>query len=148
MLNSRQNFAMFVFRAHNVVNARLHKPVYNTLAECMEVLRNNIKTRTAADYRVSYLNHISRYWKTLQDVSGIVAVKKILEMKKIETEYFSLKDTKFEVTLRDDNVVIPRKWVEVVEEAPSLFPSPQVQLRNNTNIRAGFKIVGGRIQLR
>jgi len=147
MLHSRQDFAMFAFRAHNVVNARLHKPVYGTLAECMEVLRNNIKTRTPREYRVSYLNHITNYWKTIQDVSGIVALKKINEMKKIETNYFASKDTNFDVVLKDDIVVIPRNWVENVSEAPAVSGRP-VQLGANTSARAGFKIVGGRMMLR
>lgn len=145
-LSSRQDFAMFAFRAHNAVNARLHKPVYATLAECMDVLKNNIKTRSAADYRVAYLNHIARYWSTIQDVSGIVALKKVNEMKKIEIEYFSHRDTKFNVALKDDNVVIPRNWVENVSEAPTTsFPTPVL---STANTRAGFRIVGGRMRLR
>lgn len=148
MLNSRQEFAMFVFRAHNTVNARLHKPVYSTLQECMNVLHNNIKTRTAADYRISYINHITRYWRTIQDISGIVAMKKVTEMKKIEIEYFSRIDTKFAVQLKDDTVVIPRNWVENnTEPTPTQTLSP-LSLMANSSARAGFKIVGGRMRLR
>ena len=77
-LNSRQDFAMFVFRCHNVVNARLSKPVYATLEECMAVLRTNIKSRTPQDYRISYVNHLMRFWSTIQDTSGIAALKKTL----------------------------------------------------------------------
>ena len=145
-LNSRQDFAMFAFRAHNAVNARLHKPVYQTLAECMEILRNNIKNRTAANYRVSYVNHIARYWGTIQDISGIVAMKKVLEMKKIETEYFSTHDTEFNVTLAEDSVVIPRNWVE--NDTGERTPAPQIRMAPlNTNARGGFRVVGGRMRL-
>ncbi len=148
MLNSRQDLAMFAFRAHNAVNARLHKPVYGSLADCMTVLKNNIKTRTAADYRISYLNHIMRFWRTIQDISGIVALKKVNEMRKIEADYFAPRDTKFEVDLRDDNVVIPRNWVENNVEQPSQQPVVQSAFALNANARAGFKIVGGRMRLR
>lgn len=148
MLNSRQEFAMFAFRAHNTVNARLHKPVYSTLSECMTVLHNNIKTRTAADYRTSYLNHIARYWRTIQDISGIVALKKVNEMKKIETEYFSRIDTKFDVQLKEDFVVIPRNWVENNVEPTTNTSVSQLSLMSNANARAGFRIVGGRMRLR
>ena len=145
-LNSRQDFAMFAFRAHNSVNARLHKPVYQTLAECMEILRNNIKTRTAANYRVSYLNHIARYWGTIQDISGIVAMKKVMEMRKIETEYFSKNDTQFNITLAEDIVVIPQNWVEkdtVVRPLVPVVRAPPL----NVNGRGGIRVVGGRIRL-
>lgn len=146
-LNSRQDFAMFVFRAHNAVNARLHKPVYQTLAECMEILRNNIKTRSAANYRVSYVNHINRYWRSIQDVSGIIAMKKVLEMQKIETEYFSRHDTQFNVELRDDNVVIPRNWIEKETGIQSNTPVIRAPPLNATIRGGGIKIVGGRIRL-
>ena len=138
---------MFVFRCHNVVNARLSKPVYATLEECMAVLRTNIKSRTPQDYRISYVNHLMRFWSTIQDTSGIAALKKTLEMKKIEIDYLGPRDTKFDVQLRDDGVVIARQWVEsipgqtVVETTPRLFP------RTTETSRAGFRMQGGRIRL-
>jgi len=137
---------MFAFRAHNVVNARLHKPVYQTLAECMNILRNNVKNRTAVSYRISYLNHINRYWRTIQDISGIVAVKKVVEMRKIEAEYFSTHDTQFDVQLTEDIVVIPRNWVE--KDAMNQSPNPAIRAPSiNANARGGFRMVGGRMRL-
>jgi len=144
-LSSRQDFAMFAFRAHNAVNARLHKPVYGTLAECMDVLRNNIKTRSAADYRIAYINHITRYWSTIQDINGIVALKKVNEMRKIEIDYFSQRDTMFAIVLKEDSVTVPRNWLETVSEAPVAGPMP---VFSTANARAGFRIVGGRMRLR
>jgi len=144
MMESRQSFAMFAFRVHNTVNARLSKPVYGTLAECMEVLRTNTKTRTGADYRISYINHITRYWKTMQDVTGIVALKKVAELKKIEIEYVGPRDTKFAVTLAEDQVVIPRNWVEADAAAP---PRQTIAYSPTKPMRAGIQFVGGRIRL-
>lgn len=146
MLDSRQEFAMFAFRAHNAVNARLHKPVYSTLAECMEVLHTNTKTRSASEYRVAYLNHITRYWRTLQDISGIVALKKVAEMKKIEADYFAPKDTRFAVELSDQGVVIPREWVEGQREVEAR--PVRVNLSSGPAPRVGFQLVGGRMRLR
>jgi hypothetical protein len=145
-LESRQSFATFVARAHNVVNARLSKPVYGTMEECLTVLRGNLKTQTAQGYRISYVNHIMRYWSTIQDTTGIAALKKALEMKKIEMDYFGPRDTKFEVSLVDEGVVIPRSWVEI----PPGGQVPEVQrpsLRMTATSRAGFRMVGGRIRL-
>jgi hypothetical protein len=107
MLDSRQNFAIASFRMHNAVNRRLQKPIYSSVEECMTTLKNIIKTRSAYDYRVSYNNHILRHWKTQQDTAGIVALKKVYEMKKIEIEYISDRDTKFNVTIQPDIVVLP-----------------------------------------
>lgn len=144
MMNSRQDFAMFSFRAHNAVNARLHKPVYDSLDACMTVLRNAIQTRKPSDYRISYINHITRHWRTMQDISGIVALKKVTEMKKIEIEYIGPRDTKFEVTLVPEMVVIPRNWVEPnVKETTT---QPLVSF--SAPPRVGFQIQGGRIRLR
>ena len=112
MMDSRQEFAMFSFRVHNVVNARLNKPVYNSLDECMAVLQKNTLTRSAQEYRNAYLNHIQRYWSTMQDVSGIVALKKVIEMRKIENEYIARRDTKFHIALLSQPTTIPRAWVE------------------------------------
>ena len=145
-LDSRQAFATFVARAHNVVNARLSKPVYGTMEECLAVLRGNLKTRTAQDYRISYVNHIMRYWSTIQDMSGIAALKKAVEMKKIEVDYIGPRETKFDVQIEDEGVIIPRSWVE-------LTPGGQVpeisrpSLRMTETSRAGFRMVGGRIRL-
>lgn len=145
-LDSRQSFAMFAFRCHNVVNARLSKPVYATLDECMAVLKSNLKSRTAQDYRISYINHITRYWSGIQDTSGITALKKVLEMKRIEIDYFAKRDTKFDVTLRDDGVVIPRAWVETDPHGRVPDP-PRPIFRRTDDSRAGFKMVGGRMRL-
>lgn len=144
MLASRQDFAMFVFRAHNAVNARLSKPVYGSLDECMTQLKNNIKTRSARDYRDAYLIHIRKYWAGLQDVSGIVAVKKVLEMRKIEVDYFVPRDNNFEVSLTNDSVTIPRNWVETETNTQE---TPVVRFKPSENTRAGFRIQGGRMRL-
>jgi len=117
MMQSRQEFAMFSFRAHNAVNRRLHKPIYATLDECLATLKSNLKTRSARDYRVSYINHITRHWRTFQDVQGITALKKIVEMKKIEDDYINPRDTSFTVSLIPDLVILPTGILEkTVEE--------------------------------
>lgn len=126
MLATQHDFVIFTFRAHNAVNRRLNKPIYNTVEECMETLRNNVKTRKAQDYRISYINHITRYWRTMQDVSGVTAMKKIAELKKIDMEYIQSRDTNFQLTVRSDIVVLPRDALEKVE--PGIFTPRPVRL--------------------
>jgi hypothetical protein len=45
------------------------------LEDCMTTLQTNVKTRSAANYRVSYLDHITKYWRSWQDVTGIVSTR-------------------------------------------------------------------------
>lgn len=146
MLQSRHEFAMFTFRAHNAVNRRLNKPIYASVEECMATLRNNVKSRSAKDYRISYINHITRYWRTVQDINGIVALKKINEMKRIEIEYVSIRDTNFTGDVKADIVVLPQSVIErTTEQQPSrpmFFGGP------TSGASAGFRITSGGLRLR
>jgi hypothetical protein len=147
MLSSRQEFVLFTFRAHNAVNRRLKKPMYSSVEECMNTLKNNIKNTNAKNYRISYINHITRHWKTFQDVTGIVAMKKINEMKKIDIEYIQPRDTNFEVNITPDVVVLPRdaleKEVEPQRQGPSIF-----SLGKRDGPSVGIRITAGGIRLR
>lgn len=141
-LSSRTKFMMFTFRAHNAVNNRLHKPIYATVHDCFEVLRNNVKGRTARDYRTAYLNHIRRFWKTLQDTSGITSLKKIIEMSKIEVSYFQSRENNFEITIPEDSTFLAPAAMTLVQE--DVNPSRSIDPRNAPRI--GF--IGGRLRIR
>lgn len=144
MLNSRQDFALFTFRAHNAVNRRLRKPMQLTLEDCMTTLQTNVKNRSASDYRISYINHIWKYWKSWQDVTGIVALKKIAEMRKIESTYVQPRDTNFNLTLASDVVVLPRDALE--KEVESTEPPQRISLANATPGR--FRLTGAGFRIR
>ena len=146
LLDSRQNFAMFTFRAHNAVNKRLKKPIYSSVEECMATLRNNVKSRPAKEYRMSYINHISRHWTAYRDITGIVASRKINEMMKIELEYIRSRDTNFEYTPQSDVVVLPSDALsssgrEQPRDSSTLFIPTQ-------GVRAGFQFTSHGIRLR
>jgi hypothetical protein len=145
MLTSRQTFAVFTFRAHNAVNRRLNKPIHGDVESCMNILKGNVKTRSARDYRISYLHHISRHWRSFRDASGISALRKITEMNKIELEYIGPRDRNFEVTLQPDVVVLPRDALERrgVEEQPS-----RVSMNPRFAPPTGFRFAAGGIRLR
>lgn len=135
MLSSRHEFVVFTFRAHNAVNRRLNKPIHASVEECVATLRNVVRTRGAKEYRMSYINHIARHWRTLQDMTGIAALKKIQEMKRIETEYVISRDTNFTVSIRSDVVVLPQSSLEQTTEVQASRP---VFLGNATG-SAGFR---------
>jgi hypothetical protein len=144
MLNSRQDFVIFTFRAHNAVNRRIHKPLYSTVEECLATLRNIVKTRHAREYRTNYLAHITRHWKVMQDVNGIVVLKKIQEMKRIETEYVSPRDTNFEVQIRPEIVVLPHDALERSNEVQVQRPI----FLGNAKATAGFRLTPNGFRLR
>jgi hypothetical protein len=144
MLASRHNFAIFTFRAHNAVNRRLNKPIQGDVEACMNVLKNNIKTRHARDYRIAYLTHITRHWRIYRDIAGIAALRKITEMNKIEGEYLQPRDTNFDVTIAPDVVVLPRDALDKSpEEVPMrIAPNPRFAPAQ------GFRLTAGGIRLR
>jgi hypothetical protein len=110
----------------------------------MTTLKSNVKSRSAVDYRTSYLNHIHRYWKSWQDVTGIVALKKITEMRKIESTYVQPRDTNFAVTLTPDVVVLPRDALE--KEQDGTQPPSRIALPTTTGGRFRLTGAGFRIQ--
>lgn len=124
MLASRQTFALFTFRAHNAVNRRINKPVYGDVEACMDLLKTNVRSRPARDYRLAYLHHISRHWNSFRDASGISALRKISEMNKIELEYLGARDNNFDATIAPDVVVLPREALE--RDAQEAMPQRRI----------------------
>lgn len=143
MLSSQHEFVIFTFRAHNAVNRRLNKPVPSSVEDCVTTLRNVVRTRSAKEYRISYINHITRYWRTYQDIVGITALRKVQEMKRIELEYVSSRDPNFTTTIRPDVVVLPQSSLEQTTEARVTRPV----FLGNANANAGFRLTSGGFRL-
>ena len=143
-LNSRQSFVIATFRMHNTVNRRLSKPIYNTVAECISTLEETIKRKTPTEYRIAYLTHIANYWRSMQDISGIVSVRKIQEMKKIENEYLTPKSANMSFIVAEEQIVLPSGILEK-DSKPVLSQSSPMLL---SNARAGFRITSGGLRLR
>ena len=136
-LASRRDFLVFVFRAHNTVNRRLDKPVYLTSDECEDIYRSNLASRSAREYRVAYLNHIMQNWKTMHDMTGIAAVRKVQQMMQVETTYWGPRDTLPEPLKGESTTPLPAKTAPVGE--------PRVQFRPPTG---GVGFIGGRLRFR
>jgi hypothetical protein len=141
MLSSRQEFLLATFRLHNAVNRRINKPIHSTVAACFEQLRNNVKSRSARDYRIAYINHIQRFWRTMQDASGISALRKINEIRKIEYEYLQKHENNFETIIPENTVVLLNHSLDVQTEIPS-------PIRIDTRILPKIGFSGGRFQAR
>ena len=141
MLSSREEFLVCTFRLHNAVNRRLNKPIHSTVLACFEQLRNNVRSRTARDYRIAYINHIQRFWRTMQDVTGITSLKKINEMRKIEYEYLQRHENNFEIDIPENTVVLLNHSLDAQTEIPS-------PIRIDTRILPRIGLSGGRFQTR
>jgi hypothetical protein len=118
MMYSRQNFMVFTLRAHNAVNRRINKPVYPTVQACFDVLRKNVQYNKSNTFRITYINHIQHHWRTYQDATGIAALKRIQEMKRIEVEYMAPRSNEFEIMIPEDTVMIQFNSEGVIENRP------------------------------
>jgi len=143
MLNSRNDFAIFSFRAHNDVNRRLHKPMYGSVSECMQTLLKNVESRSAQHFRTTYLDHISRHFRTLRDAAGIAGLRKIQEMYKVENDYIASRDTKFQVMIPEMNTILASN---VLNKDPQ-EARPRAVLANSAQI-GRISFTGGGFRLR
>lgn len=142
MMNSRRDFMLCTFRIHNSVNRRINKPIYPTVKACFEALRVNVKNRSAKEYRSAYLTHIRKFWRTMQDVSGMTAIKKIAEMSKVEFEYLQTRENNFEKEFEEDNVILHSRALDAAGAEP---PPP---IRIDTRELPRFSLFGGRFSRR
>lgn len=134
-LNSRQDFALFVFRAHNTVNKRLDKPRISSVADCIQTLKYNTMSTTLAQFRSAYFSYLLRIWG--QDLSGDgrMLQKDVRDMIKINNDYF-----------------IPRELTSIPEldEADVMTPIEKSNTRVTStgyiiSTKVGF--AGGRLKL-
>jgi hypothetical protein len=106
-LNSRQDFALFVFRAHNTVNKRLDKPRPSSMADCLETLRSNTVNTTFAQFRTSYLDYLGRNWGQDFGGEGRMIQRDVKEMIKINNEYWTPRELTSIPELADADVMTP-----------------------------------------
>ena len=133
-LNSRQKFALFVFRAHNSVNKRLDKPIPSTVAECLQTIRNATSQTSLAQFRNSYLSYLARNWGRDFTGESLIIRSSVNEMIKINNQYWSPRD----------------RGIPDLEEADVTTPIERSDMRISTSGKlvytsVGFK--GGRLKL-
>lgn len=133
-LNSRQNFALFVFRAHNTVNRRLDKPIPSTVAECLQTIRNATSQTSLAQFRTSYMSYLTRNWGREFTGESLIVRASVKEMIRINSEYWSPRDNGIP-DLAEDDVVMPIERLNVRINSSGTILSTSV----------GFK--GGRLKL-
>lgn len=145
MLYSRRDFLLFTFRAHNAVNKRIGKPIYPTVQACFEALRNNVKFNKSVTFRISYVNRMTLHWRVFQDASGMAAMKRIHQIKKIELQYMTPRSNEFEIDIPEDNVVVdigPQPMLTLPNGQP--IPQPTIAASGGSRMT----MTGGRLRLR
>jgi hypothetical protein len=145
MLYSRRDFLLFTFRAHNAVNKRIGKPIYPTVQACFEALRNNVKFNKSVTFRISYVNRMTLHWRVFQDASGMAAMKRIHQIKKIEIQYMTPRSNEFEIDIPEDNVVVdigPQPMLTLPNGQP--IPQPTIAASGGSRMT----MTGGRLRLR
>ena len=147
--SSRYDFFLFVCRAHNTVNRRLDKPIFPTLQSCIERLQENTKVTSAAIYRNAYINYLISNWQREMSSDGFINSDIAKRMKRVNEEYFSLRDTNFVgLTLKEGNVLefIPENVANY--NAGSGIPNI-AKIINQQQIRPtiGIRLLGGRLKI-
>ena len=142
MLESRASFLLFTFRGHNSVNHRLNKPIFSTVAACFEALQNNVKGRSATQFRQAYYAHITRHWKILRDAHGMAALRKIADMNKIEATYAAARSDEFTELIPESLTTLGK-----IEARPE-DGQPQAIRPSVPPLDQRIGILGGRLRLR
>ena len=110
-LNSRRDFFLFTARAHNTVNKRLDKPVLQTVADCMQTLRNATVNVTPAQFRINYFSYAARNWIHEMGGDGRINFNIVGEMKRTNQNMFAQRNNEFTIEMEEGDIL------EQVEES-------------------------------
>ena len=106
--DSRKHFCQFVFRAHNTVNVRTHKPVY-TFRQSIDELQKVFPSSEVINVRRAYLVYIRSDWMKNMTIAGVSSFSKLKELNAIENDYWGTKT--FE-------------WTDLLQYEPTMNVSP------------------------
>lgn len=134
-LDSRQEFALFAFRAHNTVNRRVDKPRPSSVSQCLETLRTATQTTSLKQFRDSYLTYLANNWGKEFSSYGFMMRHCVSEMIKINNEYWTPRELKTIPDLGEADVLAP------IEKTNVRF----TKFRTPMPIKLGF--AGGRLKL-
>jgi len=139
-LNSKQDFFLFIVRAHNTVNRRLDKPTVKSVAEALTTLQQATSQTSPAEYRQKYIEYLKRTWGYDTSATGLFALQKIRELEKINNEYWCQRETSYVQFFYEADVLeyIKEAGVQKTPGGFSPFVGPQPKV--------GFG--GGKLKLR
>lgn len=148
--DSRFNLFVFITRAHNTVNKRLDKPYPSTISESLSMLQLITKAKSASEYRHNYLSYLTNNWTKEGGGEGMIQVGHVREMRKINEQYWNLRETGFSITLPEADILSP-----IVSSPRIISPFAQTSTYSQSSIRSnpqptpniGFKLKGGKFSL-
>lgn len=100
---SRRNLIEFVLRAHNTVNIRTYKKIYN-FQESIQELRKILPEENASQKRREYLVFIRTDWMHNMTLQGIANAPRLKELFMIEESYWSKRVFKWDDLLQFSDV--------------------------------------------
>jgi hypothetical protein len=142
--SSRYHLFLFICRAHNTVNKRLDKPILQTLSDCIETLKNATKVTTTAQYRSAYISYLISNWSREFTGDGAIALGAARKLKRINEEYFNLRDKGYESIYFFENGSVTEF---IAEDSRNYNVGPNLP---NASVLPRVKIgfVNGRLKLR
>jgi hypothetical protein len=131
-LDNRRNFFLFTARAHNSVNKRLDKPILQTVADCLQTLRNASTSITPSQFRLNYFSYVARTWIHELGGEGRIHFNMVNEMKTINQNYFLQNDTEFSIEMEEGDVL------EYIDEGGTRY-SPTTYKISTEPVVIGFR---------
>jgi hypothetical protein len=139
--NSRTEVFTFICRAHNTVNARLDKPIIQTVRDSIDTLIMLTQNTRASEYRKQYLIYLQRNWSN-PDSEGFMMSRSVREMIKINNDYWNHRETNFSIQIPEADIVRPIMNVR----GPSGNVLPGLK-SDGSPIQIGFSLRSGRFSL-
>jgi hypothetical protein len=133
-LNSRQDFSMFIFRAHNTVNKRLDKPIHSSVSECMQSLELATRNTSFREFRNKYIEYLISNWRKYTTGEGLIMLNSTKALKQLNEKYWNILDKEEPIHLSEGNVL------------EFILKDTQRSLRfSRANVQIGF--IGGKLKL-
>lgn len=140
---SRQNVFVMICRMHNTVNKRLDKPRPASVKECLDTLKNATRVTTPFLFRHNYIQYVINNWAFDNSGEGFMMKGAARELFKINSEYWSLRETSYEG--------LEFQEADVLEEVPEGTEHYKIGNGilpfNPSLVKAGFRLQGGRLSL-
>jgi hypothetical protein len=120
---------------------RLDKPTVATVRDSIDTLQTLTKITNPAEYRRQYLVYLMRNWAQ-PNADGFMMSRAVREMKKINDEYWNLRETNFDIQLPEQDVLqnIAPTRTAAGRNIPGLNASGEP-------VKVGFSLRSGRFSL-
>lgn len=145
--DSRFNLFLFIARAHNTVNKRLDKPRPSTVSESLSMLQLITQHKKPSEYRNSYLTYLTNNWTKEGGGEGMIHTGYVREMRKINEQYWNLRETEFSITLPEADILTPIVSASRIISPfthTTMYIQPTIGTGMQTTPNIGFKFKGGK----